>query len=104
MGEETELDLKANEWLNSLIPKLRYKQDYFLYHGDSEDMIEDGKKVGIIITGPDVRFYPTGITKLYRLLVDKEDWPDEEYTEQEEKEFTEDYEARYPSKLVKGRE
>lgn len=97
MSPETEKDRQASEWFNNLLPKLRYKQDYFIYHGDSEKMMEDGKEVGIKITRPDIRLYTTGITKLYQLVVDKEDWPDETYTEEEENQFDEDYEKRYGS-------
>lgn len=85
MMPENELDNKAEEWFNKHFDKLRYWQDYSLCFGHSEDMLEDGKQVGITIRRPYVRLFSTGITKLYRIVVLGEDLPKVEYTKDEEK-------------------
>lgn len=86
----------ANEWFNSFIPKLRYKQDYFIYPGSSKKMFDSkGVENGISITRPDVRLYSTGITKLYEMIVEGKELPDVEYTPEEGKQFYEDLIKKY---------
>lgn len=89
------IDLEADEWINGLLPKLRFEQDFYIYDGDSEPIIEDGKKVGISIKRGHIRLYSTGVVKLYRILVKGEQLPDEEYTEAEEEAFEKRYEEEF---------
>lgn len=87
----------ANDWFNSFIPKLRYKQDYYIYPGSSKKLFDkNGKENGISITRPDVRLYSTGITKLYEMIVERKEFPDIQYTPEQEKKFYEDMVAKYP--------
>jgi choline kinase len=90
-------DDAANEWFNKFIPKLRYKQDYFVYPGSSKKMFNaKGEQTGISIVREDVRLYSTGITKLYEMIVEGKELPDVEYTPEQEKQFYEDLIAKYP--------
>lgn len=87
----------ANEWFNKFIPKLRYKQDYFVYPGSSKKMFnEKGEQTGISIVREDVRLYSTGITKLYEMIVEGKELPDIEYTPEEEEQFYKDLILKYP--------
>lgn len=87
----------ANEWFNSFLPKLRFEQDYYIYPGSSEPMLDkDGKNIGISIKRPDVRLYSTGIRKLHDMIVDGVELPDVEYTEAEEKAFDDNMRKRFP--------
>lgn len=89
-------DEKANYWLNNkVIAKLRYGQDYDIYMGDSKPMFEDGRQSGISITREHVRFFSTGITKMFELVVLGKDWPDVEYTEAERAQQEADFNKRH---------
>lgn len=92
----------ANDWLNGLLAKLRFEQDYYIYPGSSEPLLDkDGKNIGISIKRPDVRLYSTGVTKLYEMVVEGKELPDVEYTEAEEKAFDDNMRAKYPD-VFKG--
>lgn len=93
MMPENELDTKAEEWFNAMLPKLRYKQDYTVCGGHSKDMIKDGKQVGITIHRPYIRLFSTGITKLYQMAVLGEKFKDVKYTKAQEQELDKDFEA-----------
>lgn len=97
MSPETETDKKANEWINKLMSKLRFEQDYHIFPGSSKTMRDsEGRQTGISIKRPDIRLYGTGVTKLYEMLVEGKELPDVEYTEAEEKRFEENMKKRYP--------
>lgn len=86
MGEETEVDHKAEEWFNLTLNKLQYKQDYEICAGHSmKIMNEDGTQKGLKLTRPYVQLYGTGVTKLYRHAVLGDELPDVVYTPEEEK-------------------
>lgn len=90
-------DDQANEWFNNLLAKLDFEQDYYIYPGSSEPLLDEaGKNIGISIKRPDVRFYSTGITKLYEMLVENKELPDVEYSEEQEKEFDKKMRKRFP--------
>lgn len=87
----------ANDWINNLIGKLRLEQDYYIYPGSSKKLFNaDGSQKGISIKRADVRFYGTGITKLYEMIVEGKELPDVEYTEDEEKQFEKNMRERFP--------
>lgn len=91
MSPETELGQKSDEWINTLIPKLRYGQDYSLCFGHSKDMLDsEGKQKGIQIRRPFIRLFSTGVEKIYQMVVLKEELPDVEYTPEEEKQLDAD--------------
>jgi hypothetical protein len=96
MAPETEKDRKANEWLNAILLKLRFEQDYYIYPGSAEPMMKDGKQVGLSVKRSDIRLYSTGVTKLYEILVENKEYPDVEYTEAEEKRFQDNMLKRFP--------
>lgn len=90
-------DDAAAEWLNGLLGKLRLEQDYYIFPGSSETLRGDnGEQIGISIKRPDVRLYSTGITKLYDMVVNGVELPDVVYTPEEEKQFEENFNKRYP--------
>lgn len=87
----------ASEWINKLLAKLEFEQDYYIYPGSSESIVdESGKKTGISIKRSDVRLYSTGVTKLYGMIVEGKELPDVEYTEAEEKQFDDNMKKRFP--------
>lgn len=70
MAPQDEVDIKAEEWFNGFLPKLRYSQDYSICFGHSKDLLnEDGSQKGISISRPYVRLFSTGVTKIYRIQV-----------------------------------
>lgn len=87
MNPNDKTDDAANEWLNECLIRLRYEQDYAIYPGDSKPIIEDGKKTGIRIKREHVKLFSTGVTKIYRMAILKEELPVVEYTPEEEAEF-----------------
>lgn len=89
-------DDAAAEWLNGLLGKLRFEQDYYIFPGSSENMMEGDKQVGISIKRPDIRLYSTGVRKLWDMVVNGVELPDVVYTEEEEKRFDENMRKRYP--------
>lgn len=86
----------ANEWFNGLMQKLRFEQDYYIYPGSSEKMMDGDKQIGLSIKRADVRLYSTGIRKLHDMLVDGVELPDVEYTKEEEAKFDKNMKERYP--------
>lgn len=87
----------ANEWFNKFIPKLRFGQDYAIYPGSSKKILdEEGNQTGLAITREDVRLYSTGITKLYEMIVEGKEYPDQEYTDEENEQFYKDMIAKWP--------
>mgnify|MGYP006921301748 CR=1 FL=1 len=87
----------ANDWFNSFLPKLRFEQDYYIYPGSSEKLMnEDGSQKGISIKRPDIRLFSTGITKLYEMIVEGKEYPDVVYTPEEETKFDENMKRRFP--------
>lgn len=97
MAPETETDIKAREWFNSFLPKLQFEQDYYIFPGSSKPMYDkDGNQNGISIKRADIRFYSTGVTKLYEMVVEGKEYPDIEYTEDEEKQFDKNMVERFP--------
>lgn len=93
MMPESELDKKAEDWFNAMMPYLRYHQDYSLCFGHSKDLVEDGKKVGITIHRPYIRLFSTGITKLYQMIVLNDELQPVKYTKAQEKELEKAMEA-----------
>jgi hypothetical protein len=88
MAPQDEIDTKAEEWFNGMIRKLTYSQDYTICFGHSKDLMnEDGSQKGISIRRPYVRLFSTGVTKLYRMAILGEEFPDVEYTPEQEKEL-----------------
>lgn len=88
MAPQDETDIKAEEWFNGFLPKLRYSQDYSICFGHSKDLLnEDGSQKGISIRRPYVRLFSTGVTKIYRIQVLGEKIEDVKYTPEEEKEL-----------------
>ena len=88
MAPQDEVDIKAEEWFNTFLPKLRYGQDYSICFGHSKDLLnEDGSQKGISISRPYVRLFSTGVTKIYRIQVLGEKIDDVKYTPEEEKEL-----------------
>lgn len=97
MSPETETDRKANEWFNSFLPKLRFEQDYYIYPGSASKLYDkDGNQTGISIKRADIRLYSTGVTKLYEMIVEGKEYPDVEYTEEEQDAFDERMKKRFP--------
>ncbi len=97
MAPEDPKDVLAEEWFNQFIPKLQYKQDYFIYPGSAKKLYDkDGNENGISIIRADFRLYSTGITKLYEMIVEGKQLPDVEYTPEQEKQFYEDLVKKYP--------
>ncbi len=87
----------ANEWLNGFLDKLRFEQDYYIYPGSSEPLLDnDGKNIGISIKRPDIRLYSTGVTKLYEMIVEGKELPVVEYTKAEEEAFDENMRSKFP--------
>lgn len=87
----------ANEWFSSFLPKLRFEQDYYIYPGSSENMVNaKGEQTGISIKRADIRLYSTGIRKLWDMIVNGVEMPDVEYTPEEENRFDENMKKRFP--------
>lgn len=102
MQPPSELDDKANEWFNQYFDKLRFEQDYNIYPGESEPMLNSkGENIGIKIKREHVKIFATGITKLYRMIVLGEELPVVTYTPEEEAEFERKWNERY-NKNAKG--
>lgn len=90
-------DDKANEWMNTLMDKLRFEQDYYVFPGSSKTLRDsEGNQTGISIKRPDIRLYSTGITKLYEILVEGKEYENVIYTPEEEKRFNDNMLERYP--------
>lgn len=87
MKPQDTIDKQSEDWINTILPKLRYKQDYTICVGHSrksENKIE--------IARPYIRLFSTGTTKIYRIVVLGEDLPVVEYTEDEERELDKAFE------------
>jgi len=88
MAPETEVGKASEEWINSMIPKLRYKQDFTYCWGHSKKMVDDdGKENGIHIRRPYIRLFSTGIEKIYRMQVLNEKMEDTVYSKAEDAEL-----------------
>lgn len=88
MAPQDTLDTTAEEWFNTVLGKLRYKQDYTICFGHSKELLNsDGTQKGISVRRPYVRLFSTGVTKLYQIEVLGESLPDVEYSPEEEKEL-----------------
>lgn len=88
MGPINDKDDTAIKWINDLLKRLDIFQDYIVYPGFSEPMLdEEGKKEGIKIISGDIRLYQAGITKLYEMVVEGKYTPTVKYSKKEEEEI-----------------
>lgn len=88
MGPVNDKDDTAIKWINDLLKRLDIFQDYIVYPGFSEPMLdEEGKREGIKIISGDIRLYQAGITKLYEMVVEGKYTPTVKYSKKEEEEI-----------------
>lgn len=88
MDSKDKIGDEAEIWINKMLPKLQYKQDFTLCWGHSKPMVDDdGKNIGIQIRRPYFRLFSTGLEKIYRMTVLGEELPDVEYSGEEDTEL-----------------